>query len=95
MSVKEPLKGGTAYVPPPDDNLLWYKADNKRLRGLLREAREYLPEHHPIAESLFPRIDQALQEVPIDLNAEWGLAVDAPKEPATEPAIRARGEVPR
>jgi hypothetical protein len=40
------------------------KADNERLRGLLREAREYLPEHHPIAESLFPRIDQALQEVP-------------------------------
>ena len=39
-------------------------ADNERLKGLLREAREYLPEHHPIAESLFPRIDQALQEPP-------------------------------
>ena len=48
MSVKEPLNGGTAYVPPPDDNFVWYKADNERLRGLLREAREYLPEHHPI-----------------------------------------------
>ena len=65
-------------------------AEIERLRGLLREAREYLPEHHPIAESLFPRIDQALQEVPIDLNAEWGLAVDASKEPATQPAIRAQ-----
>ena len=52
------------------------KADNERLRGLLREAREYLPEHHPIAESLFSRIDAAM-------------------EPAMEPAIRARGEVPR
>ena len=41
-----------------------HMSEIKRLRGLLREAREYLPEHHPIAESLFPRIDQALQEVP-------------------------------
>jgi hypothetical protein len=37
------------------------RADNERLRGLLREAREYLPEHHPIAESLFPRIDAAME----------------------------------
>jgi hypothetical protein len=83
----------TALAAPSED-IEALRRDAERLRGLLREAREYLPEHHPIAESLFPRIDQALQEVPIDLNAEWGLAVDAPKEPATEPAI-ARGEVPR
>ena len=40
MSVKEPLNGGTAYVPPPDDNFVWYKADNERLRGLLAEAQK-------------------------------------------------------
>jgi hypothetical protein len=32
MSVKRPLKGDTTYVPPPDDNFLWYKADNERLK---------------------------------------------------------------
>lgn len=31
------------------------------LRSLLSEARSYLPEYHPIAESLFPRIDAALR----------------------------------
>ena len=33
-----------------------------QLRSLLTEARSYLLKHHPIAESLFQRIDQALQE---------------------------------
>ena len=40
------------------------RAEVERLRGLLREALEYLPEHHPVAESLFPRIKEALQEPP-------------------------------
>jgi hypothetical protein len=37
-------------------------AEIERLRGLLQEAREYLPTHHPIAESLFLRIAQALAQ---------------------------------
>ena len=38
MSVKEPLKGGTAYVPLPDDNFVWYKAENERMREALKLA---------------------------------------------------------
>ena len=37
-------------------------------------------------------VRKAMQNSVIDLNAEMGLAVDALKEPATEPAIRARGQ---
>jgi hypothetical protein len=33
-----------------------------QLRSLLTEARSYLSECHPIAESLFPRIDAALRQ---------------------------------
>jgi hypothetical protein len=33
-----------------------------QLRSLLAEARSYVPGHHPVAESLFPRIDAALRK---------------------------------
>ena len=62
MSVKEPLKGGTAYVPPPDDNFVWYKADNERLRGLLTEAQKAVWMNYD--GDLLDRIEAALKEVP-------------------------------
>lgn len=40
-----------------------FKGGMYHLRSLLTEARSYLPESHPIAESLFPRIDAALRGV--------------------------------
>ena len=62
MSVNEPLNGGTAYVPPPDDNFVWYKADNKRLRGLLAEAQKAVWMNYD--GDLLDRIEAALKEVP-------------------------------
>ena len=76
MSVKEPLKGDTAYVPPPDDNLLWYKADNERLREALdksltdeqiKQIAALIDRAMPLesAKILFARgIEAALREVP-------------------------------
>ena len=72
MSVKEPLKGGTAYVPPPDDNLLWYKADNERLRGLLLDIRKDGQTSHWHRD-----IDAAMDAS----TAPAAAAVDAPKAP--------------
>ena len=76
MSVKEPLKGGTAYVPPPDDNFLWYKAENERLRKALdksltdeqiKQIAAMIDRAMPLesAKILFARaIEAALKEVP-------------------------------
>ena len=66
MSVKELLKGDTAYVPPPDDNFVWYKAENERLREALAWAYNlrHLRGHSDpvvIPERFAPFIEAALR----------------------------------
>ena len=83
MSVKEPLNGGTAYVPPPDDNFVWYKADNERLRGLIR---------HILGDRITPEAYLLYGKAWVD-EAHAALAAPRPEpepEPVPEPATDAK-----
>ena len=75
------------------------RRENERLREALREIADETYDSWTNGAKAQRIAESVLKEVPIDLNAEWGLAMDASAapaasavEPATEPAIRARGQ---